>query len=458
MQVASARVGSVSLWDRLLGARIHLGWLIVTALGIYVVRLVTIALLPREPIFLGPDEATYAQVTALVASGGEWRDYGLGWGGYLYPGARALLSPAASLAYLGLDPLTSVRMVSATYGLVAMLLLVYLVALVRTPRFGHLPRVIPVMSLAFAAITLIFLMPSRLVWGTLGLRETSSEVFALAALACAATILRLKLTPWQSVVFAAGLFISIVASFQARTLMAVVLSASLVVGLAVSWLRERALSTVLLVVVILAVPVGVASSAGQEAPKASPTSQEVPAAPTLQESVRSGAGVLNPGGLLSRSSAQREVSAVDAESALAVESCSRGSLIGLVGCEFARIPTALPVVLVRPLPILDPWGNLTMAQRAAAIENISWSALILASLIVLVMRRSRFGFVTAVCFVYAASVCVGLALFEGNLGTAFRHKGQLLWVLCLILATAGPWRRSRSDPRSEYQRVSAEGA
>jgi len=292
----------------------------------------------------------------------------------------------------------------------------------------------------------VIAVPSRLLWATLGLRESASEVFALAAVAAAASFLRMNLAPVLRAVLLAGLFLGVVGAFQSRTLLGVAIAFSLIIGLTIWFPGEKARASILALIVLIAVPVGVISSAGQEPLQARVGSNSALGPvdePSVQESIRSGAGVLNPGNLVSRSSTQREASAIAADSAIAVVVCSPGNFVSLLRCELSRLPSALPFVLFRPLPVLDGWSELPSSRKMAALENVGWVLLFLAAGACLLLTRSRMRFVTVVCFTYGSIIIAGLALLEGNLGTAFRHKSQLVWPLCLVLATAGAWRFSR---------------
>jgi hypothetical protein len=44
--------------------------------------------------------------------------------------------------------------------------------------------------------------------------------------------------------------------------------------------------------------------------------------------------------------------------------------------------------------------------------------------------------------------CVGAGSYEGNMGTAFRHKSLILWVILLLLASV-IFAEKRPKPRNE---------
>jgi hypothetical protein len=45
--------------------------------------------------------------------------------------------------------------------------------------------------------------------------------------------------------------------------------------------------------------------------------------------------------------------------------------------------------------------------------------------------------------------CVGAGSYEGNMGTAFRHKSLILWVILLLLASVMATEK-RPKLRNEY--------
>jgi hypothetical protein len=69
------------------------------------------------------------------------------------------------------------------------------------------------------------------------------------------------------------------------------------------------------------------------------------------------------------------------------------------------------------------------------VENLGWLVLyVLAAMGLWVRRRERH--LLAFPVVFGAGFVVMSAMFEGNVGTAFRHRGQIAWALAL-LATCG---------------------
>jgi hypothetical protein len=131
---------------------------------------------------------------------------------------------------------------------------------------------------------------------------------------------------------------------------------------------------------------------------------------------------------------KRNVNRLDAISALPESSCNYNfkSLIQRLSCNLEELPYRITALLIRPFPVVDSGSNF---QNLAGFENILWLFLISLGVLrvirkwkiqensLLIMFLSFF----LICFSTAA------ALYEGNLGTAFRHKSTILWPLLLLL-------------------------
>jgi hypothetical protein len=98
----------------------------------------------------------------------------------------------------------------------------------------------------------------------------------------------------------------------------------------------------------------------------------------------------------------------------------------------SALPAGLVAVTVRPFP----WEPVSSGgARLAKLENIGWVmlyALAIVGAAVGLRRRD----VIAFPIVVGLAVLTSSAVTQGNLGTAFRHRGQLLWALALLAAVA----------------------
>ncbi|MDG2428084.1 MAG: hypothetical protein P8M16_06610 [Acidimicrobiales bacterium] len=99
---------------------------------------------------------------------------------------------------------------------------------------------------------------------------------------------------------------------------------------------------------------------------------------------------------------------------------------------FSALPRGLAAVMFRPFP----WeADGSIGQTGAALESLAWMLLVLLSIVGIAARwRSS---VEVIFLVLLVSVFAGAsAVTQGNVGTAFRHRGQILLGIS-VLAVAG---------------------
>lgn len=109
---------------------------------------------------------------------------------------------------------------------------------------------------------------------------------------------------------------------------------------------------------------------------------------------------------------------------------------------------SLGVIAVRgmSLVVLEPypWQSTNSPLDVARVEAVGWYALLaLAALgAAQVLGRSR-----ALLFplLYGVGVALVFAVGDGNLGTAYRHRSELVWVVALLAVVGGRALRKRSS-------------
>ena len=131
---------------------------------------------------------------------------------------------------------------------------------------------------------------------------------------------------------------------------------------------------------------------------------------------------------------KRNINRIDASSALSESSCTFNftGVLEKFSCNIVELPYRLPSFLIRPFPFIDSGSN---SQNLAGYENILWLFLISFG-VLRALRKAKFqenGFIVAFLFSFLTCFATAAALYEGNLGTAFRHKSTILWSLLLIL-------------------------
>lgn len=96
--------------------------------------------------------------------------------------------------------------------------------------------------------------------------------------------------------------------------------------------------------------------------------------------------------------------------------------------DLAHLPRGISVMLVEPLP----WQTgETIAFRLAQLETIVWYPLLLLAALGLLsaFRNPR---VMMFPLLVGGGVLLMYALTEGNIGTAYRHRGEFVWVIALL--------------------------
>jgi hypothetical protein len=115
------------------------------------------------------------------------------------------------------------------------------------------------------------------------------------------------------------------------------------------------------------------------------------------------------------------------------------------GAELSYLPTGVTVMALRPWP----WetSRRSIGITLARIETVPWYPLVLLALVGLTTLRAFRTRLPVLAFplLVGGATLTMYALTEGNLGTAFRHRGEFVWVV-LLFATLGLellWRRWR---------------
>lgn len=149
-------------------------------------------------------------------------------------------------------------------------------------------------------------------------------------------------------------------------------------------------------------------------------------------------------------STQRSLAAQGADSAIDESSTSSdttdAALTGdddrpagsvLLISELAHLPKGYAVMFLEPYP----WDERNGARfLLAKIDTVLWYPLVALGVVgaYVSLRRSTLASIVVVVVVGLATM---FALFEGNLGTAFRHRGELVWGIALLAGIG--WERVR---------------
>lgn len=403
---------------------------------------------PNTPSNLGPDEGTYGALASWVASGKSVNDFPA-YGPGLYNTSRALTLPSALLVKLGIPELAAVRGTSVTYGILSVFLLALCLLLLSTINSPEATiEGSKFNSYGMSLLAIFAFLPSNLIWSTIGLRETASAFWILTSFF---SLIKLHRTTKgiHRVVWGLTLSICLTMSFGARRETALVFTLSLIVFCLFSIKSHKNFFP------ILSICMGLIGGSAF-------TSTPIPERLT-NNNVSEGSQLNIEGSPENRISPlksissqlatirileyKRNVNRLDAQSALPKSTCqiTTNSQISLMLCNISELPYRLFAFLFRPLPILDS-GSLSLTL--AGYENIFWIAF-LSYAIFLCSKFMRYsGLQRALMFTlgtYFAIFSTAAALYEGNLGTAFRHKSTLLWVCASVIYISSINRESRKD-------------
>ncbi len=116
-------------------------------------------------------------------------------------------------------------------------------------------------------------------------------------------------------------------------------------------------------------------------------------------------------------------------------------------CIAYRAPYTTFTFLFRPLLGADVTSN---SSLFAAVENIFWLGAFLFVLVMFIQnRRLAFFGALAPSLLFFSIYSVGAGAYEGNMGTAFRHKSLILWVVILLLASTIAATKERKAENKE---------
>lgn len=427
---------------------------------------------PNQPSSFAPDEGTYARLAEFVSRGLAVQDFPE-YGPALYNQSKSLVNPSSLLIKIGVDPLDSVRIVSAIYGFFVPFFALLCFVAVQKSRV-NLKEITFENKSVFAKsfIVMLFFLPSNFLWSTLGLRESASQFWILAQ-----TYFIIKFyneVKYARLVFAFLAIISSVFSFTARPQTALLISIFLIFLGVVVTLKKRAFS--FLLVSILCTISGNAFASTPEvqlivkykiiekveilSENDSKNVEEKSSKKIHKDTMLCSypnqiilvskqkfecvlikeykKPLLPPLTSLPQNidvsmlEERRNVNRVGASSALAPSLCSKSiNNFASIKCNLSEIPYRLTALLVRPFPFVDKGSPFLLF---AGLENLLWLILFLVTLTNLVRLRSQSLFKDYILSIASFLILFSTAvsLYEGNMGTAFRHKSTLLGHLILL--------------------------
>ena len=164
-------------------------------------------------------------------------------------------------------------------------------------------------------------------------------------------------------------------------------------------------------------------------------------------------GLKNPGRVILDEAesipVRSELNKVGAASAIETQACPNAgnSRFDKYFCIVYGAPYTTFTFLFRPLL----WADVTSSSSLfAAIENVFWltSALYVTIMFIRNRRLAFFG-ALAPSLLFFIIYTIGAGAYEGNMGTAFRHKSLILWVVILLLASTIVATKERKNEGKE---------
>ena len=132
---------------------------------------------------------------------------------------------------------------------------------------------------------------------------------------------------------------------------------------------------------------------------------------------------------------KHEVNKLGAASAIKTLDCpfNLDSRINTYLCIAFRAPYTTYTFLVRPMLGADVTSS---SSLFAAVENVFWLAAFI-FVVIMFIRNRRLAFFGALApsLLFFSIYSVAAGAYEGNMGTAFRHKSLILWVVLLLIAS-----------------------
>lgn len=378
--------------------------------------------LPNTPSSLAPDEGTYAFLTKWIGQSKpaiEFPAYGQG----LYLSGRTMIVPASLLYRAGLNELDSVRLVASAYGFCALVLVVLMTLKIYNRYLAddtHPAR----NDYLIAGIILVFaFLPSHFVWSNLGLRESPTEFWLLAAFISFFVMIHQNKINILSLLMLTG---SIVLTFSARPQVGWVLGVTLLIYLIFNLKQTN--TYLILPIVFCAVVLGSTLNLGSSVS-------------TLGSAFNP---LLNAGEIVEY---KQEVNQLDAASVIETQSCPRetpslssspSTKFDTYFCIVWRAPYMVSTFLFRPILGVDVTST---SSLLAAFENLVWIGFFLTAFGLLIRRRTiTFLNPLLPVLIFLLLYVLGASAYQGNMGTGFRHKSLILWAVLLVIFALA-WRR-----------------
>jgi hypothetical protein len=439
--------------------------------------------LPNRTTPLSPDEGAYAKLTKWIGDANTADSFPI-YGEGLYTSARALILPASALYRLGVNEFDAVRLISAAYALLSLVVCIFFALNIQKREIESNQKRANEKLLVTLFLLYAFL-PSHFLWAAVGLRESTNEFWLIMAFI--GVFLLYKEKQPKKGLLAVLISLSILCTFSSRPQVGWVLVVTLLIY---SLIKLKNKLTYLLITSVLTGLFAGYLATTSFANVTSDVYVAEDAEPTPTNRGEIGASKICDGtktkvkyegrtyncvksGTVTKRERQSSlvevaidqvevlpgkqiVNQVGAASKIERLGCpwDESSGIGIYGCLAFRAPYMTLTFLFRPLPFID---TSSASSVFAAAENMLWIAMF-ALIIYRTSKVKKIAFLgeIAPAIIFFSLYVVGAGSYEGNMGTAFRHKSLILWIVLLLLFAV--FWRSQEQPKESRGKNSQESA
>ena len=382
--------------------------------------------LPYEPTNLAPDEGNYAHLAnwiSLEKPADLYPNYG-----NLYRTTRAFILPAAFLDKAGIPQLLSVRLISGLYSILTTILVAKLIT-----ESKHLDESHKSYSRIAVAIFFIFTFwPSRFIWSIFGMRESAVEFWVILTYFVFTLIFQSDNRRKFPLVIMLSACILMV--YFSRPQVGLVMSFSLIIAAAMH--LKLVITKIVIPVIILTAIMGDTATSLEE--KAIPLTNETNSNSGTENALELSQVITN--GLKKQADSvliHQKNNKLTAASAIPEPFCpieEESTKNRKYICLLWTVPSTTFTFIFRPLA---PSDMTSITSLLAIVENLFLLIIFIYIFIrIFLIRRLNYFQKLSPLLIFMTTYCVSAGVYEGNMGTGFRHKSLIFWIVFLVLSSA----------------------
>ena len=371
----------------------------------------------RTPQDFAPDENTYSKLNDWIFSGGNTGDFPLS-GGDLFYTSLSFNLPTQFLIYIGIPSIFAIRLISSIYSLFCALL-IYKFLLDQKETFYKKDQS-KVFNAIIPILVLIYLtLPSHFIWSSLGLRESANEFWLLAGFYALKSIIK-DINKKINYLY---LFATTIVLFYSRPETSYVfMFTAFIIGIYFLVSKRKILLLLSIILAYIFVTVSFAYSLGKMVDSS-----------TAEDNQNVQYTFTKPIDQLADINNQVRGKKKGANTARPTYSCPilvEKNLMSY-GCLIYNLPKTSWDYVYRPFFIVDDLN--TNIKKFVAVENIFWIMIFMLVYLrgVYLWKYIKNNLIVLSFIIFITTFVIISGVFEGNFGTAFRHKSLLLPLLLI---------------------------